>query len=329
MIAGAVFAACKTGLVDYMVQRGMEGRAHDDVDWARVALFASFGLTCVLGADAPAAHFCSDGSPTPARAHTQVPRLCAVWHIRPVHDSPVAAPRRCVRAEAAAAAVDGRARAAGRGQASRVRHLRPQPVHLCVLVSPSFLAHPSTAAHPAAPPLPCSTSLLRVSVNLPPDFPCFYVMQAGVMSRGEPGWVRTGVTRWWRNFGDDWVSATAMWGTAGAVNFTVNPLWARVPFVALCSLVWSAILSAERGNVGTDEAGALPPSASANVDQAPASNDSDTERPTMVPVNLTAAHATAVVGMQDSEALVPDVEAALHCKPSRTPCRATRTVVLL
>ena len=189
---------------------------------------------------------------------------------------------------------------------------------------PTHRLPPTRLPLPSPAPPHCCVSWL----NLPPDFPCFYVMQAGVMSRGEPGWVRTGLTRWWRNFGDDWVSATAMWGTAGAVNFTVNPLWARVPFVALCSLVWSAILSAKRGNVGTDEAGALPPSASANVDQAPASNDSDTERPTMVAVNLTAAHVTAVVGMQDSEALVPDVEAALQAVSSAVPRCADRSAAL-
>lgn len=55
IIGGALFAGAKTGLVDYMVQRSMEGRSHDEVDWSRVGLFAAFGLTYVAGAGG--AHF--------------------------------------------------------------------------------------------------------------------------------------------------------------------------------------------------------------------------------------------------------------------------------
>lgn len=50
VIFGSIVAAAKTGAADYFVQRHLEGKSHEQVDWRRVSLFTSFGagyLGCI------------------------------------------------------------------------------------------------------------------------------------------------------------------------------------------------------------------------------------------------------------------------------------------
>ncbi len=84
-------------------------------------------------------------------------------------------------------------------------------------------------------------------------FPCFYVTKEAVMTEMKPGFVVSGIRRWYNNFWDDCKANWSVWGPAFTVNFLFCPMWARVPFTAAVSLGWTCLLSSMRGKEGEDK----------------------------------------------------------------------------
>ncbi|KNC50766.1 peroxisomal membrane family protein [Thecamonas trahens ATCC 50062] len=74
-------------------------------------------------------------------------------------------------------------------------------------------------------------------------FPAFYGTK--VLVNG--GSVAQARAEYVGNLPSDMVALWKIWVPATIINFTVSPLWFRIPFVACTSLVWTCILSAMRG----------------------------------------------------------------------------------
>ena len=81
-------------------------------------------------------------------------------------------------------------------------------------------------------------------------FPAFYACKEVVETRGAPGSVGTGLTRWRTNLWDDMVEYWKIWSPAQMVNFTLLPSHMRIPFIAAVSLFWTVLLSIARGDGG-------------------------------------------------------------------------------
>ena len=56
------------------------------------------------------------------------------------------------------------------------------------------------------------------------------------------------------NYKEDLVALWKLWVPSTFLNFALMPMWARIPWVATTSLLWTCILSAMRGSEGTFEA---------------------------------------------------------------------------
>ncbi|CAD7952066.1 unnamed protein product [Amoebophrya sp. A120] len=65
--------------------------------------------------------------------------------------------------------------------------------------------------------------------------------------------VKTGLGNYAKNWQDDLKTCWQIWVPAMTINFSVCPLWARVPFVAGVSLFFTMLLSAKRGAPLTSE----------------------------------------------------------------------------
>lgn len=74
-------------------------------------------------------------------------------------------------------------------------------------------------------------------------FPAFY--QAKELIEG--GTPRDAVRKCWSNWGDDCRTLWAIWVPALTVNYGFCPVWARIPFVACVSAVYTCIFSFARG----------------------------------------------------------------------------------
>ena len=58
----------------------------------------------------------------------------------------------------------------------------------------------------------------------------------------------------WQTGQEDLVALWKLWVPSTFLNFALMPMWARIPWVATTSLLWTCILSAMRGSEGTFEA---------------------------------------------------------------------------
>uniref|UniRef100_A0A7S2IVA5 ACT domain-containing protein n=1 Tax=Haptolina brevifila TaxID=156173 RepID=A0A7S2IVA5_9EUKA len=76
-------------------------------------------------------------------------------------------------------------------------------------------------------------------------FPVFYMIKDFVTS-DKPDPVRA-VTEYKHNAQEDLIALWKVWIPSTLLNFAFMPMWARIPWVASTSLIWTCILSAMRG----------------------------------------------------------------------------------
>ena len=76
-------------------------------------------------------------------------------------------------------------------------------------------------------------------------FPVFYATREMVMSK-EPDLMRS-LNTYKHNMKEDLVALWKVWVPSTFINFAFMPMWARIPWVAGTSLLWTCILSAMRG----------------------------------------------------------------------------------
>lgn len=76
-------------------------------------------------------------------------------------------------------------------------------------------------------------------------FPVFYCTREVVMQQ-EPN-IRKCLEEYRNNLREDLMALWTIWVPATAVNFAFMPMYARIPFVATVSLLWTCILSSMRG----------------------------------------------------------------------------------
>ena len=74
-------------------------------------------------------------------------------------------------------------------------------------------------------------------------FPCFYATQRALQTGSVAGWAETYAA----NAADDLAALWTFWLPAQTLNFSVCPMWLRVPFVSSLSLLWTCVLSCKRG----------------------------------------------------------------------------------
>ena len=74
-------------------------------------------------------------------------------------------------------------------------------------------------------------------------FPTFYM----VKSTSESGDPLDGLRLYAENWKEDLPACWSVWVPAFMVNFSVMPLWGRVPFVAIVSLLWMGLVSSRHG----------------------------------------------------------------------------------
>lgn len=82
-------------------------------------------------------------------------------------------------------------------------------------------------------------------------FPVFYLNKECVMTKAAAGWSGRALRRWRENLPDDMIQYLKVWVPAGLFNFSVCPLWMRVPFIAVISMGWTVVLSMRRGRLET------------------------------------------------------------------------------
>ena len=80
-------------------------------------------------------------------------------------------------------------------------------------------------------------------------WPAFYVIKECVQGGGD---IRAALQLYRRNATEDVYAGIQFWGPVAAINYTVMPMYARIPFVGAVSLVWCCILSFRRGR-GAEE----------------------------------------------------------------------------
>lgn len=93
-------------------------------------------------------------------------------------------------------------------------------------------------------------------------FPCFYVVKELIEdgSRGLGASARSGLAKYARNAREDLAVCWRTWIPAFLFNFSVCPIWARIPFVAAVSFGFTAYFSLLRGapETGEGEEGSAP-----------------------------------------------------------------------
>lgn len=76
-------------------------------------------------------------------------------------------------------------------------------------------------------------------------FPAFYCTRELVMKE-KPDLIGV-LKEYQRNMKEDMFALWKVWVPSTLINFAFMPMWARIPFVAATSLLWTCILSAMRG----------------------------------------------------------------------------------
>jgi len=80
-------------------------------------------------------------------------------------------------------------------------------------------------------------------------FPLFYQLKAFVEGTS----ANEALQRCWRNWGGDLRALWLLWIPAQTFNFAFCPVWARIPFVAVVSTLYTVILSTMRGSPDSDK----------------------------------------------------------------------------
>lgn len=84
-------------------------------------------------------------------------------------------------------------------------------------------------------------------------FPVFYCTREVVMNTEKPD-LSKAIASYRENMKEDLLALWKIWVPATCINFAFMPMYARIPFVAGVSLLWTAVLSAMRGgDVGHSE----------------------------------------------------------------------------
>lgn len=84
-------------------------------------------------------------------------------------------------------------------------------------------------------------------------FPAFYCTKELVTSEGRPDFGKA-LSTYYGNMTEDLKALWKVWVPCTALNFAFMPMWARIPWVAGVSLLWTCILSTMRGgDVGNSE----------------------------------------------------------------------------
>lgn len=78
-------------------------------------------------------------------------------------------------------------------------------------------------------------------------WPVFYIIQE-FLAEGSSGKVSTALDNFSANASTDVPRIWAVWMPVQLFNFAFNPLWARVPFVAVFSAFWTGVVGVTRGN---------------------------------------------------------------------------------
>ena len=79
-------------------------------------------------------------------------------------------------------------------------------------------------------------------------FPCFYTVKEMIQNGASLAQsLSGGIARYRLNFWSDITACWSLWIPAQTINFAFSPAWARVPFVACVSALWTGYVSLTRG----------------------------------------------------------------------------------
>jgi hypothetical protein len=95
--------------------------------------------------------------------------------------------------------------------------------------------------------------LFDIFVHLPfIYFPTYYTVKEFVSgsSYNPVDWLKDGVTKWSKNFQDDFTALVKLWGPSDCVQF-ILPVHIRMPFRHIVSFFWTAYVSFTRGAIDT------------------------------------------------------------------------------
>ncbi len=80
-------------------------------------------------------------------------------------------------------------------------------------------------------------------------FPAFYCVKELVVKGPQQADLFNAVfVEYRKNFKEDMIALWKVWVPSALINFTMMPMWGRIPFVASTSLIWTCILSIMRGS---------------------------------------------------------------------------------
>ena len=79
-------------------------------------------------------------------------------------------------------------------------------------------------------------------------FPAYYTIKESIFgdSWSPIAWATTGLTKYYKNFYDDFTAMAKLWGPSDCVQF-VLPLHLRMPFRHAVSFFWTSYVSFTRG----------------------------------------------------------------------------------
>lgn len=177
---GVVFSGFKTSFSDLLVQKVVEGREWNKVDWKRNAAFATFGFVYLGG----------------VQYTIYVPFFSRLF--------------------------PGAAGFAAKSLRDKVKDIKGMFQLTAQVFLDQVIHHPFMY------------------------FPAFYCTKELVMSKGDPNLSRA-LADYRRNMSEDLKALWKVWVPATFVNFAFMPMYARIPFVAGVSLLWTCILSTMRG----------------------------------------------------------------------------------
>lgn len=92
-------------------------------------------------------------------------------------------------------------------------------------------------------------------------FPTFYACKE-ILAGGSAS---DGLRKYATNWSEDCVALWKLWIPVMAVNFSVMPMWGRIPVVATASLLWTCIISYMRGSFDEHAAGTIDPADALDV----------------------------------------------------------------
>lgn len=89
-------------------------------------------------------------------------------------------------------------------------------------------------------------------------FPCFYISREFIMRDANDNdhdkpVISRALEAYKRNIVEDNLACWKVWVPAMFINFSVMPMWARIPLVTTVSLMWTCIISSMRGGEISNE----------------------------------------------------------------------------